>query len=545
MNCTESEISHCTLGESESLMEATEHTRNSVIIKVEKNQSKMRSLCTPCLMDSHEIGENPSFWTKLKFGFLCPPHDWLGDWVTYGLLVLTFWSVAYVMFGRIATPGDALIVTEFKQGAFLSVMVVVALSLVGGWIVSLVKMPPLLGMLLIGILLRNIPHVSTVVTDGLDPAWSSVLRKIALAVILLRAGLGLNPAALKKMPLVIFNLSFTPCVAETAIITVLSVLCLGVPWLWAAMIGFCLSAVSPAVVVPCLLALQGNGFGVDQGVPTLVMASASCNDVIAISAFTIILGITFNPSADVTWTSLQGPLEVLIGLSFGVIWGLLCTWFPSRPQDGSEPSTVYRVCLLGGGSLVALFGSNLIDFPGSGALAVLVMGFVAGVGWRGDTGSNAVPKVLAGLWIVFQPILFGLIGTEIHITELEPETLGWGFLILIGGLIIRIIVTYLSVFGARLDHREKLFVALAWIPKATVQAAIGPLALDMANDALGNAGDNVSEEDLSILQERVLLGKQLLTIAVLSIIITAPVGALAIMTAGPRLLKTSKDMLMV
>ena len=400
-------------------------------------------------------------------------------------------------------------------------------------------MPPLLGMLLVGILLRNTPYVNTIVTSGLDPAWSSVLRKVALAVILLRAGLGLDPAALKKMPLVIFNLSFSPCVAETVIITVLSVLCLGVPWLWAALIGFCLSAVSPAVVVPCLLSLQNSGFGVDEGIPTLVMASASCNDVIAISAFTIILGITFNPSADVTWTVIQGPLEALIGLTVGSFWGLLCIWFPAQPHDGSEPSTAYRVSLLVGGSLLALFGSNLIHFPGSGALAVLVIGFVAGVGWRGKNGSDSVSRILASFWIVFQPILFGLIGTEISLEELDPETLGWGILILIGGLIIRILVTYLSVFGAKLERKEKLFVALAWLPKATVQAAIGPLALDLANDALAAAGDEVFYDDLNILHKRVVLGKQVLTIAVLSIILTAPLGAFAIMSAGPKLLKRS------
>ena len=555
MDEEEAGISHHTSEEGDSLMDKTENTRAHVVVRKEEiKQSSLGALCTPCLAANHHIGEDPSIWTKLKHSLLCPPHGWVASWITYVLLVTTLWATAYVMFGRIALPGPGIVPTEFKQGAFFSVLVVVTLCLLGGWLVSLVghlvydsyyylypqvHLPPLLGMLVIGILLRNVPGVSASVTAGLDPAWSGILRKIALAVILLRAGLGLDQAALKKMPLIIFNLSFSPCVAETAVITGLSVLCLGVPWLWAAMIGFCLSAVSPAVVVPCLLALQSSGFGVDEGIPTLVMASASCNDVIAISAFTVILGITFNPTADVTMTSLQAPLEVIIGLSCGILWGLICTWFPSK----SQPSTVYRVWLLGGGSLVALFGSNLIGFPGSGALAVLVMGFVAGVGWRGEIGSDSVPKVLAGFWIIFQPILFGLIGTEILIKELEPETIGWGFLILVCGLVIRFVVTYFSVFGAKLDHREKVFVSLAWIPKATVQAAIGPLALDMANAALINASENILEHDKSILDKRVELGKQLLTMAVLSILVTAPLGAFAIMTTGTRLLKKSKSML--
>ena len=127
-----------TQDESETLMDTKGNPSIIVSMQVEKNQSKKKNLCTPCLVANHEMEENPSFWTKLKFSLLCPPHGWLADWVTYALLVVTLWGVAYVMFGSIATPGSEKIVTEFKQGAFFSILVVVTLSLVGGWVVSLV-----------------------------------------------------------------------------------------------------------------------------------------------------------------------------------------------------------------------------------------------------------------------------------------------------------------------------------------------------------------------------------------------------------------------
>ena len=264
-------------------------------------------------------------------------------------------------------------------------------------------------MLVAGLLLNNVPFFHESVGSCLDPALSSVLRKMALVVILIRAGLGLDPAALRKLPLVILNLSLSPCVAEAGVVALLAAFCLDIPWLWAAMMGFLLSAVSPAVVVPCLLTLQEKGFGVDQGIPTLVIASASCNDVIAIAAFTILLGISFNPSTHVAWTALQAPIEVLLGVGWGIFWGLLCAWFPPKSNRGPS-STFYRIILLIGGSLIALFGSSLVHFPGAGALAVLVMGFVAGREWRKGSGAGCIPDIMAGLWVVFQPLLFDSLG---------------------------------------------------------------------------------------------------------------------------------------
>ena len=403
----------------------------------------------------------------------------------------------------------------------------VSAALAVGELARLVRLPPLLGMLLAGIALKNIP------TLEFPPNWndySSTLRGVALVIILTRAGLGLDPEALKRLSGVVFRLAFIPCLVETLIVGVASHVLLDLPWLWGFMLGFVLAAVSPAVVVPCLLQLQEKGFGVAKGIPTLVIAAASVDDVLAISGFTILIGVVFKTgSSDLTSLIFQGPLEALLGLVFGGVYGFLVTVIPA--QDSAHRST-YRSFFLLGGGLMALFGSEKLYLKGAGPLAVLVMAFAAAFGWKrlskGTDEEKDVPKFLSGLWLIFQPILFGLIGTEIRIDQLEGSTIGLGLAVLAIGLTFRIAASFLSVSGGDLTLKERVFVALAWLPKATVQAAIGPVAYDTA--LRQNAGAEV-----------VSLGEKVLTIAVLVILVTAPIGAVAIMLSAPKLLKRQEQ----
>ena len=187
----------------------------------------------------------------------------------------------------------------------------------------------------------------------------------------------------------------------------------------------------------------------------------------------------------------------------------------------------------------------MIHLKGAGALAILVMAFVAGVGWRsqGWGDSNPVTESLAKLWIFFQPLLFSLIGAEIDLSALSPHTMAWGLVVVVCGLLARSLAAFLAVGGGQNNKRERLFVALAWMPKATVQAAMGPLALGKVRDALQSAHPGADctdigaeEESLAKLCTFVEYGHQLLTIAVMVILLTAPIGAIAIMVTGPKLL---------
>merc|ERR1711962_1915787 len=355
----------------------------------------------------------------------------------------------------------------------------------------------------------------------LDPAISRTLRSVCLTVILLMAGLELDPVALLKLSSMVIRATFIPCFVEATVAAVLSVLILGLPWTVGFMLGFVLAAVSPAVINPSLMSLSQRGYGVAKGIPTLVIAACSADDVVAISGFGIFFGLTFNASAPVWKLALHGPIEVLIGLVFGVFWGVLAQWIPNKEHRHVE---FFRWLVLLGGGLIALFGAHLIHYDGPGGLATIILAFVAGMQWRkeGWGDHNPVMKTFKRMWIILEPVIFALIETEIQVHKIDFAVLGYSLIVLIGALVIRMIGTYFAVTCGTLTTKEKIFMAFAWLPKATVQAALGPIFLD-----------NALKYGLKEYEE---MGEQILTLAVLSILITAPLGAVSILALGPKLL---------
>ncbi|XP_061685894.1 sodium/hydrogen exchanger 9B2 isoform X2 [Syngnathoides biaculeatus] len=312
-----------------------------------------------------------------------------------------------------------------------------------------------------------------------------------------------------------------PCIVEACTIALVSHFLLGLPWVWGFILGFVLGAVSPAVVVPSMLLLQKDGYGVEQGIPTLLMAAGSFDDILAITGFTTCLGMAFATGS--TWYNLlRGGLEVGGGLVAGILLGFVIQYFPSVDQ---KHLVMKRSFLVLGLSVFAVFGSGVAGFPGSGGLCTLVLAFLAGLGW--GTEKARVEEVVGWAWDVFQPLLFGLIGAEIRVTELEGHIVGLGIASLLIALVVRLLFTYVCVLFAGFNIREKLFISLAWMPKATVQAAIGSTALDMAR----------IRQD----KEMQKYGMDVLTVAVLSILLTAPVGALIIGLCGPCLLQKPKN----
>uniref|UniRef100_A0A8V0YYT9 Solute carrier family 9 member B2 n=1 Tax=Gallus gallus TaxID=9031 RepID=A0A8V0YYT9_CHICK len=396
--------------------------------------------------------------------FACPPQGLLSRIVTSVSAVVLIWAVVWSITGPECLPG----------GNLFGILCLYFFAVIGGKIFGLIKigtlppLPALLGMLLAGFLIRNTPFVSDIVQINLR--WSAALRNIALSIILTRAGLGLDPKALKKLKAVCLRLSFGPCLSETCTAAVFAYLLMHLPWQWGFILGFVLGAVSPAVVVPSMLILQAGGYGVEKGVPTLLMAAGSIDDILAITGFNTCLGMAFS-SGSTLYNVLQGVLEVAVGIAAGGILGMFVRYFPSHDQ-------------------------------------------------------KEVEKIVAVAWNIFQPFLFGLIGAEVSVTSLRPETVGLCVATLGIALAVRIIVTFLMVCFAGFNFKEKVFVSLAWIPKATVQAAIGSLALDTAR----------SHQD----EQLEKYGMDVLTVAFLAILITAPIGALVIGLAGPRLLQKAQ-----
>jgi len=281
------------------------------------------------------------------------------------------------------------------------------------------------------------------------------------------------------------------------------------------------------------MSLSGQGYGVAKGIPTLVIAACAADDVVAISGFGIFLGLTFSFGAPLWKLILHGPIEVVIGVSFGVFWGILAQWVPNKDH---RHVAFFRWLILFGGGLIALFGAHLIHYDGAGGLATIIMAFVAGMQWRkeGWGDHNPVTKTFQRMWIILQPVIFALIGTEIQIHKINLETLGYSILVLFIALVIRMIGTYVAVMGGELNVKEKIFMAFAWLPKATVQAALGPIFLD---NVLKVADDKWGDDGLGDKAEWTAMGNDILTLAVLSILITAPLGAVSILALGPKLLE--------
>jgi len=542
-----------------------------------------------------------------------PPQGEVATTMTLILTIIAIFFAARTVLGPIADVG----------GTIFALLMLILIALIGGKLIMLfswvllryckidVRLPPLLGMLVVGILLKNIPynfgqfgraectadHKNATFVDSLtefdtpvehgsfgkrsisddiedefdseafldrvvrsvpvhddthdtheeedtckeryighdlDPSIARTLRSICLTVILLMAGLELDPVALMKLSAMVVRATFIPCFVEALMVAILSNLILGFPWTVGFMLGFVLAAVSPAVIIPCLMSLSGRGYGVAKGIPTLVIAACSADDVVAISGFGIFLGLTFSKGKPLWQLILHGPIEVIIGVSFGVFWGILAQWIPNKDH---HHVAFFRWLILLGGGLIALFGAHLIHYDGAGGLATIIMAFVAGMEWRkeGWGDHNPVTKTFKRMWIILEPVIFALIGTEIQVDKINPNTLGLSIVVLLIALVVRMVGTYFAVCGGDLTVREKIFMAFAWLPKATVQAALGPIFLD---NVLKTA-----DKDWEVLgnkEEWTQMGNDILTLAVLSILITAPVGAVCILGLGPKLL-TSDD----
>ncbi|XP_054163338.1 sodium/hydrogen exchanger 9B2-like [Oppia nitens] len=423
--------------------------------------------------------------------------------LTYILLLLLIWSTMWSLFGKEALP---------PNGYLFNLILIFVLSYIFGQIFSIIHMPTLLGMLITGFLISNTYDIN------LNKRLSSTLRSIALVIILLRAGLQLDPKAIVKLSAVCFRLSFTPCLVEAITVALVSKLLLDFTFVWGLLLGFVLAAVSPAVVVPGMISLQEKGYGVDKGVPTLVIAAASVDDVLAITGFGLCLGLVFDTNSSLVWSVMKGPVEAIIGITYGIIMGFILWYIPVKEDSKSLRISLLLLC-----GVFALFGSISMDLGGAGPLACLVVSFVAAIKWRqSDTTNEDMESILKVFWLIFQPFLFALIGTEVSLSAMKSDAIGWALITLAIGLTTRTVTAMLVVFSCDLTLKERLFIGFSWLPKATVQAAIGPIALDMARDK----ADQSSIETANLV----------LTIAVLSILITAPVGAIAIAFLGPKCL---------
>lgn len=387
----------------------------------------------------------------------------------------------------------------------LSIALIILIGFALGGIFKKLRIPSLLGMLVAGMILG--PYVLNLIHSNLLSV-SEDLREIALIVILVRAGLTLDIRDLKKVGRPAILMCFVPATFEVAGAILLGPWLLGISIAEAAVIGAMLAAVSPAVIVPKMIALAEEGYGKRNSVPQLVMAGASADDIYAIVLFTAFIGVAeggaFKPEVLLTV-----PISIFSGIAAGILVGILLVFlFKSLHMR----DTVKVLLILGAAFLLVGIEPLLPEIiPFSGLLAAMALGGTV------LKGREKVARRIAGkfskIWVASELILFVLLGAAVDIRFVLTAGIP-AVLLIVGALLVRTVGTYLSLIRSGLNQKEKLFCAIAYVPKATVQAAVGAIPL-----SLGLASGNI-----------------ILSVAVLSILITAPVGAIAIDRSYKKLL---------
>lgn len=388
----------------------------------------------------------------------------------------------------------------------LSVALILIVGMSMGWICQKVKLPSLIGMLLTGIVLG--PYVLNLLDENILNI-SAELRKMALIIILMRAGLGLDLGSLKRIGRPAVLMCFLPASFELIGILILAPKLLGLSVLEAAVLGAVLAAVSPAVVVPRMVKLMDEGYGTKQGIPQLILAGASVDDVYVIVLFSTFTGMMQGKGASVI-SFINIPVSILLGIGIGILFGYLLSKYFEKVhiRDTTKVLIILSISFL----LVVLEDNLTTAITFSALIAVMFIG--VGLQRYREPVAKRLSAKYGKLWVAAEVFLFVLVGATVNIGYLSHVGIP-ALLVIIGALMFRMAGVFTCLLGTNLNGKEKLFTMMAYTPKATVQAAIGgiPLALGFA------CGDIV------------------LTVAVLAIVLTAPVGAFLIDTTYRKFLK--------
>lgn len=387
-----------------------------------------------------------------------------------------------------------------------SLALIFLLGLFFGHIFNRLRLPALLGMLLTGIVLG--PYVLNLI-DGSLLAVSADLRQIALIIILTRAGLSLNLQELKRVGRPAILLSFVPASLEILAMLFFAPRLLGISLLEAALMGAVLAAVSPAVIVPRMLKLMDTGYGTDQSIPQMIMAGASVDDIFVIVLFTVFAAMADGRQVSLAqFTSI--PVSIVLGIVLGIGVGLLLSRFFKRFHMRDSVKIILLLCVA---FLLLELQKQLADYV---AISALLAVMTLGVTMLRDYPVLAKRLSLRyeKLWVTAEVILFVLVGAAVDVRYAAAAG-GPVILLILAVLLFRMVGVAICVAKTTLTTKERLFCALAYVPKATVQAAIGGIPLAMGLPS----------------------GPLVLTVAVTAILLTAPLGALAIDRTYKKLLQ--------
>lgn len=391
----------------------------------------------------------------------------------------------------------------------LSIALILLVGMSASWICKKIKLPGLLGMLATGIVLG--PYVLNLIDSSILNI-SSELRKIALIIILTRAGLGLDITGLKKIGRPAILMCFLPASFELLGIILIAPGALGMSVLEAAIMGAVLAAVSPAVVVPRMVKLMDNGYGTAKGIPQLILAGASVDDVYVIVLFSTFIGMMQGKGASII-NFVNIPVSIILGMGIGILAGyLLAMYFEKiHIRDTVKVLLILSISFI----LVATEDMLNTSIKFSALIAIMFVG--VGLHKKRDVVAKRLSQKYEKLWIASEVFLFVLVGATVNINYLGNMGIK-ALIVIFGALIFRMAGVFVCLIKTELNKKDRLFTMMAYTPKATVQAAIGgiPLALNFA------------------------CGETVLTIVVLAIVITAPLGAFAMDLSYKKLLRRNE-----
>ena len=391
-----------------------------------------------------------------------------------------------------------------------SIAIILLCGLMVGWMFNKIKLPSLLGMIIVGIILG--PHGLNIIDDSILMI-SGDLRQIALVIILTRAGLSLDISDLKKVGRPAVLMCFVPACIEILGTILLAPILLGVSVLDAAIIGSTIAAVSPAVIVPRMIKLMDEGYGTDKSIPQLILAGASVDDVFVIVVFTAFT--TLASTGKVSAASfLQIPISIILGIVLGCAVGALLVMFFKRRHIRDS----IKILIILSISFLILELQNQLEgyVPVSGLLAIMSMGIV--INQKYSVLAKRLSVKYNKLWLAAEVFLFVLVGVAVDI----KYAISAGIMVvvlIICALVFRMLGVMVSLLKTDLSAKERLFCMVAYTPKATVQAAIGSIPLSMGLEC----------------------GSITLTVAVVSILITAPFGAICVDKLYGKLLRKSEE----
>lgn len=387
-----------------------------------------------------------------------------------------------------------------------SLSLVLLIGFLGGKLFEKIKLPPLIGMIIVGMLIG--PNVLDIIDEKFLNI-SAELRKIALIIILIRAGLSLKFDDLRKVGVPAILMCFVPAIFELVAMLIFAPILFGLNIIDSLLLGTVIAAVSPAVIVPQMIKVIDSGYGVKRGIPQMILAGASADDVFVIALFTSVLGLRLTGNLDLS-SIINIPVSIITGILIGFIVGFVVI----KILEKSGLSIIFNTLIIFCIGLLLSESEIIVNkyFGFSSLLSIMTMGMT--IMYFKEDFSKKISSKFLEMWDFAQILLFVLLGMAVDMRSIGDSAI-LAILLIFLVLMFRLIGVYLSVSIGSLSRNEKIFAMISYIPKATVQAAIGGIPLAMGLES----------------------GSLILTISVISILLTAPIGSLLIDKTYRKLLK--------